>query len=249
MDDLLTTKQLEELLKVDRTTIYRMLSDGRLTGIRVGGQWRFPRNVVEQCLVNPKSVKQLVQADAITPSADVLPLDCLQPIQEVFATAADIGSVTTAIDGKPLTPMSNSCSFCDLILASPDGRKQCEASWARLAQTTERAPRIEHCHAGLSYTRGRIQVGNEFVGMLFAGQFVADESARRALKFDEIAQRCNIPAADLQRAAADIRIVDPSRADWLLRLLQKVADTFSHIGQRQLDSILRLRQVAQIAQV
>ncbi len=244
----MTTKQLQELLRVDRTTIYRMLSDGRLTGIRVGGQWRFPRNVLEQCFVNPKAVKELVQAESVKPSVDVLPLDCLEPIQEIFATAADIGAVTTAIDGKSLTPFSNSCSFCNLILASPTGRELCQASWARLAKSPERMPRIERCHAGLSYARGRVQVGEEFVGMLFGGQFVADVGAREALDVSRLARECNIPEIDLQQAAREIRIVAPDRAGWLLKLLLKVADTFSHIGQRQLDLILRLRQVAQIAQ-
>jgi len=248
MEDLITTKQLQDLLQVDRTTIYRMLGDGRLTGIRVGGQWRLPRNAIEQCLVDPKAVKQVTASETLTPSADVLPLDCLQPIQEVFATAADVGAVTTAIDGKPLTPLANSCSFCDLIFASPVGRQRCEASWARLANS-DRAPRLEVCHAGLAYARGRIQVGNEFVAMLFAGQFVADAAARAAIKVDEIAQRCDIPAADLTRAAAEIRIVEPARADWLLKLLQKVADTFSHIGEQRLDLLQRLRQVAQLAKV
>jgi ligand-binding sensor protein len=147
-----------------------------------------------------------------------------------------------------LTPLSNSCAFCDLIFASPVGRQRCEASWARLADS-DRAARIEVCHAGLSYARGRIQVGDEFVGMLFAGQFVADEPARHALEVDEIAQRCDIPAADLRRAAAEIRIVEPARADWLLKLLQKVAETFSHIGEQRLDLLQRLRQVAQLAKV
>lgn len=46
MDDLLTTRQLQDLLRVDRITIYRMLNDGRLRGFKVGGQWRFsPREV------------------------------------------------------------------------------------------------------------------------------------------------------------------------------------------------------------
>ena len=40
MNDLLTTRQIEEILKVDRITIYRMLGDGRLRGFKVGGQWR-----------------------------------------------------------------------------------------------------------------------------------------------------------------------------------------------------------------
>lgn len=249
MEDLITTKQLQELLQVDRTTIYRWLSDGRLTGIRVGGQWRFPHNVVETCLVSPKAAKQIAAAEDMTPSADVLPLDCLQPIQEIFATAADVGAVTTTLDGKPLTPFSNSCKFCDLILASPEGRQRCESSWARLAHSSVHAPRVERCHAGLTYARGRIQVGDEFVGMIFAGQFVTNPSARQELDIRGLARECNVPESALQKAAQEVRVIDPSRADWLLGLLQKVAETFSHIGQQRLDLIMRLRQVAQLAKV
>ena len=44
MAELLTTKQLEDLLKIDRITVYRMLNDGRLKCVKIGNQWRFPRN-------------------------------------------------------------------------------------------------------------------------------------------------------------------------------------------------------------
>ncbi len=250
MDDLITTKQLQELLKIDRTTIYRMLSDGRLQGIRVGGQWRFPRNVVDECLINHKVLRQVIETnESIMPSADVLPLSCLEPIQEVFAAAADVGAVTTTLDGKPITPFGNPCSFCNLLFTSPEGRRRCESSWTRLAQSSDGTPQVEQCHAGLSYARGRIQVGDEFVAMIFAGQFVVDESARQALQVKELACACNIPEAELQHAADEIRLIHVARADWLLKLLQKVADTFSHIGEQRLDLLQRLRQVAELAQV
>jgi hypothetical protein len=95
----------------------------------------------------------------------------------------------------------------------------------------------------------RWAVDNEFVGMLFVGQFVNDESIRQTLKVSELAHACNISETELQTAAEEIRIIEPTRNPWLLGLLHKVTDTFSHIGQRQLDLILRLRQVAQIAKV
>lgn len=249
MEDLLTTRQLQELLQVDRTTIYRMLNDGRLQGIRVGGQWRFPRTVLEDCLIATKPGKSVATTESVTPSADVLPLSCIEPIQDVFGSAADVGSVTTNLEGKLLTTPSNSCRFCDLILASPEGRNRCEASWKKLAQSTSSHPKIEHCHAGLLYARGRIQVENEFVAMIFAGQFIADQTDRAALKISELARECNIPEAELEQAAQQIRIVEPGRAEWLMNLLHKVADTFSHIGQQRLDLLKRLRQVAQLAQV
>ena len=50
MADYMTTKQLVELLQLDRTTIYRMLSAGRLPGFKVGGRWRFSRQEIEAWL-------------------------------------------------------------------------------------------------------------------------------------------------------------------------------------------------------
>ena len=47
MAELPTTKQLQDLLKIDRTTIYRMLGDGRLAGVKVGNQWRFPKEEID----------------------------------------------------------------------------------------------------------------------------------------------------------------------------------------------------------
>ena len=50
MDAYLTAKQVEDLLNVDRTTIYRMLKDGRLAGVKIGQQWRFYTHKVEELL-------------------------------------------------------------------------------------------------------------------------------------------------------------------------------------------------------
>ena len=38
MSGLLTTQQLQELIRVDRSTIYRMAEDGRLPAVKVGRQ-------------------------------------------------------------------------------------------------------------------------------------------------------------------------------------------------------------------
>ena len=47
MVDFLTTRQRQELLHVDRKTIYRMADDGRVAAVKVGSQWRFPRRSIE----------------------------------------------------------------------------------------------------------------------------------------------------------------------------------------------------------
>ena len=50
MGDLYTVKQVQDLLKVDRITVYRMLQDGRLKGIKIGHQWRFNASELEHLL-------------------------------------------------------------------------------------------------------------------------------------------------------------------------------------------------------
>lgn len=46
-DRLLTTRELEERLQLDRVTIYRMVKEGELPALRVGGQWRFSSEAID----------------------------------------------------------------------------------------------------------------------------------------------------------------------------------------------------------
>src|SRR5690349_4601196 len=115
MGELLTVKEVQDLLKVDRITVYRMLKDGRLAGIKIGHQWRFSRRDVDSLLSGERASEGETIAN---PPTDVLPLHCVQLIQNVFAEVAMVGSVTTGPDGEPLTSFSNSCTFCNLVLAS-----------------------------------------------------------------------------------------------------------------------------------
>jgi excisionase family DNA binding protein len=45
---ILTVSELSEYLRVDKTTIYKMLRDGKLPGFRVGSDWRFHVDAIEQ---------------------------------------------------------------------------------------------------------------------------------------------------------------------------------------------------------
>jgi excisionase family DNA binding protein len=50
MDDLLTPAELMEALSISRATYSRLLRDGRLRGVRVGGRWRFARESLDELL-------------------------------------------------------------------------------------------------------------------------------------------------------------------------------------------------------
>jgi excisionase family DNA binding protein len=47
---ILTLSELSRYLQIHRTTIYRMLREGRLPGFRIGSDWRFSLEAIEQWL-------------------------------------------------------------------------------------------------------------------------------------------------------------------------------------------------------
>lgn len=244
MDELLTTRQVQQLLKVDRITIYRMLKDGRLKGIKIGNQWRFPRAELEALF--PGSGAPIEKAAEPKTPPEVFPIHCLQVIQDVFAEIAEIGAVTTDPQGVPLTDISNSCSFCDLILESPRGRKACIASWKRLAQTPASDPEFLVCHAGLQYARGRIEVDADLTGILVGGQFYfrsPDPEEERG-RVTALAELYGIDPPALEEAAETIRLLDTQRQTQITDWLSRVAATFEEIGRERADLLDRLKQIA-----
>ncbi len=252
IDPLLTTRQLQDLLQVDRITIYRMLKDGRLEGFKVGGQWRFSRQAIERWLQEQRADLDVPEPPPATadlqPSAEALPLSCIQAIQDIFAEALGVGTVTTAVDGTPLTPIAHSCDFCNLILSSEGGRQRCIGSWRAAAARTGDAPNLATCHAGLCYVWGRITVRGEFVAATHAGHFLdtpptGDEWPARLA---ELAAAAGADQQKLHQALARVPVLDQTRQQQIPRLMHRVAATFSEIGEERLSLLGRLRRIAEI---
>ena len=56
-DDILTIQELALYLKLNEKTAYRLASEGKLPGFKVGGSWRFKRVDVEQWIEEQKGDK------------------------------------------------------------------------------------------------------------------------------------------------------------------------------------------------
>lgn len=239
---LLTAKQVQELLHVDRTTIYRMLKDGRLTGIKVGQRWRFSAQEVDDLL---SGTVHLVDEN-LPASVDALPLHCMQPVQDVFAEIAEVGAVTASVNGQPLTRISNSCGFCKLIMGSEDGRQACIESWRKLAQSGNQSPDIITCHAGLQYARARIDVGGELIAILVAGQFYENrpDPEEEGQRLRALAQKYHIDEDLLTRAAKQISVLDVHKVPKIGGWLEQVAKTFEQISSERSDLMGRLRKIS-----
>lgn len=56
-DEILTIQEISEYLKLNEKTAYRLASEGKLPGFKVGGSWRFKRVDIEQWIEEKKGNK------------------------------------------------------------------------------------------------------------------------------------------------------------------------------------------------
>ncbi len=55
VDQILTLKEVAAYLKLAKKTAYRLASEGKLPGFKVGGSWRFKREDLEAWIEENKS--------------------------------------------------------------------------------------------------------------------------------------------------------------------------------------------------
>ncbi len=53
-DEIITIQELAVYLKLNEKTAYRLASEGKLPGFKVGGSWRFKRVDIEQWIEDKK---------------------------------------------------------------------------------------------------------------------------------------------------------------------------------------------------
>jgi excisionase family DNA binding protein len=252
VDDLLTTRQLQELLQVDRITIYRMLHDGRLRGFKVGGQWRFSRQEIEAWLQERRVGRDVGKAPA-RPEGEagpsrVLSRSCAQAIQGVCAEALGIGMIAIEPDGTLFTEISNSCDFCNLILSSEMGKRRCVVAWRSAGDGKAR-----QCHAGLYCVGSSVEIGNRAVAVTAGCQFaiLAADTEEPSWRPDlaGLAAGLDLSEKDLRTAVESVRLETDEHLDYIAQLVARVADTFAEIGQERLSLLSRLKHIAEVSKV
>ncbi|HFQ94659.1 MAG TPA: helix-turn-helix domain-containing protein, partial [Anaerolineae bacterium] len=152
MGKMLTAKDVQELLDVDRSTIYRMAESGRLPSIKVGRQWRFPADQVEEWLVaqsapvvSPLTLNSRDDDELL----NKLPVECVQLIQDTFAKALGVMVIITDMDGRPVTDLSNPCGLFEALSNTPALWQRCIDHWRDMAVDLSLEPRFEEGYLGL----------------------------------------------------------------------------------------------------
>lgn len=57
-DNLLTTAQVAEYLKVDKFTVYRLVTQKNIPAFKVGNQWRFNKGMIDAWLLKNSNIDE-----------------------------------------------------------------------------------------------------------------------------------------------------------------------------------------------
>ena len=252
MADMLTAREMQELLQVDRSTIYRMAEAGRLPAVKVGKQWRFPGDLVHSWLSQqaaPASLHpQPAPAEANhTDIGSLLPLGCVQLIQDTFAEALGVMLVTTDMAGNPVTEISHPCGLFAAISDKPDAVKKCIESWHTMANAIELEPKWMVTHLGLLCARGLIRVGAELKGMVVMGCVVPDNWPPPPDKVAAMATELGVKAEVLQSHIDEAFLLDKTEQARVLGFVQRIANIVAHVATERNTLMGKLESIARLA--
>ncbi len=217
----LTVAEVQDLLSVDASTVYRMAADGRLPAIKVGRQWRFPADRLQELLraTGPVPVSDdrwgrtgspattESPSGATTPALEAvaaLGSDLVSIIMELAADLLGVMLVVTDMAAHPVTRVFNPCPRFVASGDDPDVVASCAAEWRALAEDVDLQARFSVGHLGFECARSFIRVGRELIGMVLVGGIA--------------------PAGD---PASDLYQLDPVRRAMVLNALPTVAAALS----------------------
>ncbi|NNC91121.1 MAG: helix-turn-helix domain-containing protein, partial [Acidimicrobiia bacterium] len=120
MTAMLTTKDVQALINVDRSTIYRMAESGKLPAIKVGRQWRFPAEEINAWLAGGNKAPAPATEEAIVGDlADMLLPGVAKPLADLLGSVFGVMVLVTDLDGQPLVEPANPCGLFKFVHDHP----------------------------------------------------------------------------------------------------------------------------------
>lgn len=246
--DMLTAKDMQTLLQVDRSTIYRMAEAGRIPAIKVGKQWRFPVEQVDNWLGK--------QSMSTTPSvesqpnvnqedlASLLPLECVQLILDTFADALGVMLVVTDMKGVPIAEVSHPCGLFTVVNHIPNAIQKCSEGWYKLGQSIELEPKFMPGHLGLLCARGLIRVGTELKGMVIVGGIAPDNWPPNSKQVAEMAAEFGVSPTALTLRLTEVFYKTAEERNQILPFVQRIANIIAHITSERSTFMGKLDAIA-----
>jgi excisionase family DNA binding protein len=224
----LTTQDVQQLIRVDKSTIYRMAESGRIPAIKVGRQWRFPADDIRRWLQDQGSALAIADAEVRLPTA-------AHDLAALFADLFGVMVVVTDIEGHPITPPVNPCGYFASIADQPEALDRCLAEWRAMSSEYDLEPHLRPSHMGFLCTRAFVRRGNELTGMVIVGGIAPDEWPPSDPEIEAIAGELGV---DPKRLTANIEAVyrlEPDKQAALIPGVLRLAKHLSRLANRDRD--------------
>jgi excisionase family DNA binding protein len=188
----LTASDVTRLLRIDKSTVYRMAEDGRLPGVKVGRQWRFPADEVQRVL----GIDLVVDTDSPA-EASTIDLDRAAALTGLFADLYGVMAVVTDLDGRPLTEVINRSDYFTVLSENPGVLDTCIAEWGSRAADQDFQPTLQPSQFGFRCARAFIRSRFELVGMVIAGGIAAKDWPPSPAELDRLAAGAGVDTIEL----------------------------------------------------
>ncbi|MBT8192507.1 MAG: helix-turn-helix domain-containing protein [Acidimicrobiia bacterium] len=248
---MLTTKDLQELINVDRSTIYRMAESGKLPAIKVGRQWRFPAQEIEAWLAGGETAASTplprTEELPVGDLADMLLPGVTKPLADLLGNIFGVMVLVTDLDGQPLVEPANPCGLFKFVHDHPTTHPLCAETWRELGADPDRIPRFRPTPLGFECARGFIRVGPEVKGMVIMGGIAPSEWPPAADQVRGIAADLGVPADSIADHIDEVFYLDRSHQAWVLEYLPRISSLFSRIARERSRLVDRLDTIASLA--
>lgn len=162
---------------------------------------------------------------------DLIEVEYLQKIQDAFAQMTGMASITTDIEGKPVTQPSNFTDFCIRhIRNSKIGCARCEQCDKTGAMKTllSGEPTSYVCHAGLVDYAAPIMAEDKLVGCIIGGQIQTKKLNREEV--GRIAKIVEVDEAELWEAALKVNVLPMEEIEKASQFLYTIANIISDMA-------------------
>lgn len=251
--ELLTTREVEQLIQLNRVTIYRLIREDDFPAVKVGGQWRFPRSGVEAWLARqtgPETLAPPLTDAPQTPAA----LDAslfhgpeLAPLLRAFARSTGLSIFVTDLAGNTVAEcVACRHPFCALVHALPAGEQACIA--AHYERIIDEDTHLVTCAAGMRYIEAPVTINDRPLARVMMGPVM--NGIPEAQLYDDIGRFSTGINADrdaLFAALDEIPAFSGEQVTILSRLLSQVISTMLGVAAQQRQMVARLQEIAALA--
>ena len=228
----LTTRDLQDLIRVDKSTIYRMAEAGRLPAIKVGRQWRFPEDAVMTWL----GAAQPPQGEAMhaTPGlADLVSAPVAQSLADLAAEAMGVMVVITDMDGTPLTEVTNPCGLFRVVAAEASVLARCVEMWRHYGAVPDLVPRFGPSDFGFLCARAFVRRGSELLGMVIAGGVAPAEWPPTASQIAAIAATFGVSSGTVAAHIEEVYRLTQEERVHVLAVLPRIGVLISELASER----------------